>query len=99
MISGDKARAERVRQRAVRLWEDAGRPETGPQAYEGRADELISMEEAPDGGDTPVAPYGGDPGVEPLEAVENQGEFPTLTDQGEDSPVPLRRGERRKRLD
>jgi hypothetical protein len=28
--------------------------------------------------------------VEPLLAVENAGEFPTLTDQGEESPVPIR---------
>jgi hypothetical protein len=29
--------------------------------------------------------------IEPLEAVENAGEFPTLTDQGEESAYPRKR--------
>jgi hypothetical protein len=35
--------------------------------------------------------------VEPIEAVENQGEFPTLTDQGEEQTAPARRRRRRPR--
>lgn len=30
--------------------------------------------------------------IEPTLALENEGEFPTLTDQGEGDPVPRRRG-------
>lgn len=32
--------------------------------------------------------------IEPLQAVENEGEFPTLTDQGEGEQVPHRRGQK-----
>ena len=47
----------------------------------------------------PVRHGDGDPDVEPLEALENQGEFPTLTDQGEDNTAPLRLGDRKKALE
>lgn len=35
----------RVSERARRLWEEAGRPASGPQDYVGRARELIAIEE------------------------------------------------------
>jgi hypothetical protein len=103
--------AKKIAARARLLWEEAGRPSTGPDAYAGRARELIAIEEhqsdtlKPTGAeprdnveDVPIAsprilgPEGVP--VEPLLAVENQGEFPTLTDEGEGDQVPRRRPDR-----
>ncbi|WP_429912162.1 DUF2934 domain-containing protein [Glycocaulis sp.] len=95
----DDQRAGKVQARARRLWEEAGSPLGGPQAYENLADDLISIEETGDNPTRPIRPRGGDPDVEPLEALENQGEFPTLTDQGEDNTTPLRLGDRKKALE
>ena len=88
----------RIRERARRLWADDGRPEGGEDRYLGRAQELIAIEDNQQAATKPTrrssdahAP-GGQP-VEPLEAVENQGEFPGLTDQGEGTMAPHRRGE------
>lgn len=96
---------------ARRLWDEAGRPSSGPDAYVDRARELVAIEEhqkdtlKPTGAepqenveDDPIASpdvFGpeGEP-VEPVLAVENEGEFPTLTDEGEGDPVPRRRDDR-----
>jgi hypothetical protein len=43
----------------------------------------IPVKDLPDPGSKPY----GEP-VEPLEAIKNQGEFPTLTDQGEEQLFP-----------
>jgi len=102
----------RVRARARELWEEAGRPASGPDGYAGRARELIAIEEhqkdtlKPTGAqardsveDIPLASDDvlgpeGEP-IEPTLAVENEGEFPTLTDQGEGEQVPHRPGLKR----
>jgi hypothetical protein len=99
---------KRIAARARALWEQAGRPASGPEDYVGRARELIAIEEheqdtlKPTGAepqenveDDPIASpdvFGpeGEP-VEPVLAVENEGEFPTLTDEGEGEQVPRRR--------
>ena len=71
-----------IRERAHRLWEQEGRPEGRAEHHwvqakeimaieEGRPETLLSVQE------TASAP------VEPIEALINAGEFPTLTDQGE----------------
>lgn len=102
----------RVSERARRLWEEAGRPASGPQDYVGRARELIAIEEhqkdtlkpvgaqareavedIPLASDDVLGPEG-EP-IEPTLAVENEGEFPTLTDQGEGDQVPHRQGGKR----
>ena len=101
----------RLRERAKRLWEEAGKPASGKEAFIGRARELIAIEEhqkdtlvpthARDKAaveDDPIASddaFGpeGEP-IEPLQAVLNEGEFPTLTDQGEGEQVPHRPGEK-----
>ena len=108
MESEDKGVAARARL----LWEEAGKPSSGPDSYVGRARELIAIEEhqrdtlKPTGAepqenveDDPIASpdvFGpeGEP-VEPVLAVENEGEFPTLTDEGEGDQVPRRRPDRR----
>ena len=103
---------KQVATRARALWQEAGKPASGSQAYVGRARELVAIEEhekdtlKPTGAeprdsaeDDPIASDGvlgpeGEP-VEPTLAVENQGEFPTLTDEGEGEQVPRRRPDRR----
>ena len=103
---------KRVTARARTLWEAAGRPASGADAYIGRARELIAIEEhekdtlKPTGAaprevaeDIPLASDDvlgpeGEP-IEPTLAVENEGEFPTLTDQSEGEQVPHRAGSKR----
>ncbi len=77
--------AYRIAARARLLWVDAGKPEGGPERFEQQARELLAIEEVPDAATKPVK---NDPQAEPLIAVENQGEFPTLTDQGEEQAYP-----------
>lgn len=76
---------DRVSARARVLWTDAGEPEGGPERFEEQARELLAIEENPAATTKPV-----DEGTEAesLIAVENQGEFPTLTDQGEEQAYP-----------
>jgi hypothetical protein len=101
----------RVRQRAQKLWEEAGRPAAGSEAYLDQASELVAIEDNQGGAMRPLRPSeraapedevtlapdqvgpSGEP-VEQPEAVANTGEFPTLTDQGEQVAVPKRRGRR-----
>lgn len=103
---------KRVAARARHLWEEAGRPASGAEAYVDRARELIAIEEnerdtlkpvgaqaresvedIPLASDDVLGPEG-EP-IEPTLAVENEGEFPTLTDQGEGEQVPHRPGSKR----
>ena len=101
----------RITEKARHLWEEAGRPASGLNAYLDQARELIAIEEhqkdtlRPTGArgreavaDDPIASedaFGpeGEP-IEPLQSVANEGEFPTLTDQGEGEQVPHRRGQK-----
>lgn len=75
-------REDTIRARAHQLWEQEGRPEGRAEDHwvqakeivaieEGRPETLLSVEET------------ASPPVEPIEALINAGEFPTLTDQGE----------------
>ncbi len=76
----------RIKDRADALWNEAGRPEGGRDRYLDAARELLAIEE--------VAL----PTLDPREAAEpvieeasiqgNLGEFPTLTDQGEEQTYP-----------
>ena len=101
----------RVEEKARHLWEEAGKPAAGPDAYLDQARELVAIEEhqkdtlLPTGArrreaveDDPIASDDalgpeGEP-IEPLISVENEGEFPTLTDQGEGDQVPHRPGQK-----
>ena len=69
----------RIRQRAQRIWEEEGRPEGRHLAHWELAKLAVAQE---DGQAGMLRPMNG-PASEPIEAVVNQGEFPTLTDQGE----------------
>lgn len=91
-------REHRIRERAHRIWEEEGRPHGREDSHWEMASEQIAIEDnqrlatKPNPlaeADDSRAP-GAEP-VEPLLAVENQGEFPTLTDQGEETTAPRRR--------
>jgi hypothetical protein len=96
----------RVRERARKLWDEAGRPAQGADAFIDQASELVAIEDnqrrttrplrpgergAPDAPPTLSPDEAGPSGepVEPVIAIENAGEFPTMTDQGEEQ-IPRR---------
>jgi len=99
-LTGDD-REQRIRNKAYDIWLDEGRPEGRGEVHWDMASELVAIQEnyaltlmpVPDhASSTPT----GEP-VEPLLAIENAGEFPTLTDQGEESPYPHKRASRKNR--
>lgn len=76
----------RVRARADMLWRHAGRPESGIKTYLAQARELVAMEEVPVPTLDPERAV--EPMVEEASIQGNLGEFPTLTDQGEEQTYP-----------
>jgi hypothetical protein len=84
MANDDHDREQRIRERAYQMWEEAGRPEGRSEEFWERARILTEFEDSPEVGRVPVPKEGpwGEP-VEPIIAIENQGEIPTLVDQGE----------------
>jgi hypothetical protein len=103
---------ERIRERAYRLWVEEGQPQGKDAEHWERARELLALESDPeegkegiDEGYNKTGPWG-EP-VEQAMVLENQGEFPTVTDQGEQEIPKKRRpgvakgksnGAKRKRL-
>ena len=86
---------KRIRQKARILWQDHGSPREKESDYLDEARELVAIEDSQK--DTlkpnPQREYEANPTTEPIEpvlAVENAGEFPTLTDEGEGDPFPSR---------
>lgn len=79
----------RIRERAHRLWEEEGRPEGRAESHWFQAKEIVAIEEGRPEMLKPVDAAEAPP-VEPIEALTNAGEFPTLTDQGE-MEIPQRR--------
>jgi|SRR4051812_25314279 hypothetical protein len=73
----------RIRERAHRIWEEEGRPGNKATAHWELAKIAVALEDAR--GEMLKAVTFEKP--EPIEAVLNQGEFPTLRDQGE-SKIP-----------
>jgi hypothetical protein len=78
----------RIRERAEHLWRDAGRPVGGIDAFLDAARTLVAIEDNPKAGTlpNPMSRGADEPYGEPEEsavATENEGEFPTLTDQGD----------------
>jgi hypothetical protein len=76
---------DRVKQCAYRLWVEEGCPEGRSEIHWDKARELVAVEEN-QLATQPAArgQWRGEP-VEPIQSVRNGGEFPTLTDQGEQS--------------
>ena len=81
----------RVRDRARTLWQDAGQPSGGAEAYLDEARELIAIEEVPP--PTLDPEEAAEPVIEEASIQGNLGEFPTLTDQGEEQVFPTAQGE------
>jgi hypothetical protein len=91
----DRQREERIRERAYRLWVEEGMPEGRADAHWDMASELVAIEENQRATlkPNPIHEYENNPTteqIEPLEVVKNAGEFPTLTDQGEEATWPSR---------
>lgn len=79
---------QRIRERAHKIWDNDGRPDGRAEQHWELARFAIAQEEAMPTMLKPVR----EEQPEPIEAVRNQAEFPTLTDQGEAQDVPgLRR--------
>lgn len=75
---------QRIRERAHKIWNDEGQPEGKENEHWELAKFAIAQEDAlPTMLKSPELPR-----PEPIEAVENLGEFPTLTDQGDQKPYP-----------
>ena len=79
--------SERIARKAYELWEAEGRPEGRQDLHWEQAREIVALEDA---GGSPTIPLDKtlDDPVEPAIAFENQGEFPELTDQGDNRPGP-----------
>ncbi|WP_309668157.1 hypothetical protein [Tabrizicola sp.] len=77
----------RIITRADRLWQAAGRPEGARDSFTEAARELIAIEENPDSG-TLDPEDTAKPVIEEASIMRNLGEFPTLTDQGEEMTFP-----------
>ena len=90
----DEERHLRISQRAYHLWQSEGELHGHDQEYWERAKELIGMEESGATGQlpNPATVAGNDPSREQpdeeSQIQENLGEFPGLTDQGEEQPFP-----------
>jgi hypothetical protein len=76
----------RIRARAEQLWREAGRPDGGSRAFIAQARELLAMKEVPV--PTLDPKEDAEPVVEEASIQGNLGEFPTLTDQGEEQTYP-----------
>lgn len=75
----EKSLEDRIRRRAYRIWLEAGKPSGLAEQHWDQATELVAIEDGQLATLKPIATAES----EPIEAVRNQGEFPTLTDQGE----------------
>lgn len=88
-------REARIRARAQKLWEAAGKPQGRQADFLERAEDLIAIEENADAALRPNPmndPHAAREGVDEAEIQENYGEFPDrFTDQGDrkQTPMPL----------
>lgn len=82
----DKELDRRIEKRARHLWEAAGKPEGQLDDFRDEARQLIALEDDPKFGTQPVkeATDGAEPGI----ALDNQGEFPGIRDQGDSTAQP-----------
>jgi Protein of unknown function (DUF2934) len=100
----DRNLEQRIREHAYQIWVSEGRPQGRAEAHWEMARELVAIEDSQRSATKPNPGtaerdrnLGGTEPVEPIEAIENQGEFPTLADQGEERTRPTRRQRRRSR--
>jgi hypothetical protein len=74
LVIDEAALDRRIRERAYRLWQEEGCPEGRADAHWGLAKEIIAIEDTQHTTLRPAEP----PKPEPIAAVENLGELPTL---------------------
>jgi hypothetical protein len=74
---------ERIREKAYALWEAEGHPHGRSEAHWTMAREMVAVE---DSFSSTLLPVHAEEPAEPAIALENQGEFPGLADQGEETP-------------
>jgi hypothetical protein len=79
---------DRIRERAYRLWIEEGKPHGKEAEHWEKARELLALESDPEEGKQEPGKGYNNPGpwgepVEEASILANQGEFPTMTDQGE----------------
>jgi len=91
----EDSRDQRIRSKAFYIWLEEGCPEGRAEVHWDMATELVAIKEnyaltlKPVETAASLGPTG-EP-IEPLAAIQNAGEFPTLTDQGEESAYPHER--------
>lgn len=88
---------ERIRRWAHKLWEEEGRPQGRELDHWDKATELVAIEDNQKSTTIPVNRDNIGPEGEPIEeaaTLANLGEFPTLTDQGEQENPQLGRPRR-----
>jgi hypothetical protein len=95
MIRPHPKSEDRIRERAYLLWLEEGQPQGRSAEHWEKARELVALEADPEEGKEGVAEGYNKPGpwgepVEEASLLENQGEFPTTTDQGEQN-IPKKR--------
>lgn len=87
----------RIRDKAHRIWEEEGRPPNRAEAHWEMARELVAIEDnqrlatLPNPAATGAVVAVTDEPVEPAIAIDNQGEFPGMADQGDETPRAPRR--------
>ena len=95
MVKAETEHDRRIRARARRMWREAGGPNGREDEYLERARELQAFVDHPGAGLLPnpmvAHPHPGvtEEPVEEAELLENLGEFPGRTDQGERMPAPM----------
>lgn len=100
---GQPAFEQRIRERAHQIWLEEGQPEGRDEAHWEMARELVAQQDGQRFATEPNPAAKGkqratrDEPVEPLLAVENLGDLPTLTDQGEETNYPKPRATPRRR--
>lgn len=84
---------EAIKRHAYQLWESAGCPEGRDEEFWEKAKELAAIEENQHLATKKLPRPDEQPWGEPIEpgiAVENQGDFPGMADQGDEQPrVPV----------
>ena len=83
-MTDDNDLHQRIRERAHKLWQEEGSPEGRAEAHWEQAREMIAIEDGLAGTLKPIDP----PPPEEASLQQNLGEFPTLTDQGEEQTTP-----------
>jgi hypothetical protein len=80
-MADDRLLEHRIRERAYQIWLDEGCPSGRAQEHWDLAKLAIAQQDGL--GAALLSPEESIPRPEPIEAVTNQAEFPTLVDQGE----------------